>query len=99
MAKFIYFVVFFTKGLQRQHLIGLAVAGFNYARTISKASDRGLDTRQEAYNKGMCSPGSIVNNPVRYGSLDAALPLKGQVVLDFSNVKKLQKLFNILQSA
>ena len=53
------------KGLQRQQLIGSAVAGFNHARTITKASAMGLDTRQDAYNKGMCSPGSLVNIPVR----------------------------------
>ena len=53
------------KGLQRQCLIGSAVAGLNQARTITKASATGLDTSQDAYNKGMCSPGSLVNNPVR----------------------------------
>ena len=29
------------KGLEIQRLIGLAVAGFIYARTITKASDKG----------------------------------------------------------
>ena len=29
------------------------------------ASATGLDTRQDDYNKGICSPGSSVNNPVR----------------------------------
>ena len=53
------------KGLQRQHLIGSAVAGFNHARTITKASATDLDARQDDYNKGICSPGSLVNNPVR----------------------------------
>ena len=53
------------KGLQRQRLIGSAVAGFNHVRTITKASATGLDTRQDDYNKGICSPGSLVNNPVR----------------------------------
>ena len=53
------------KGLERQRLIGLAVAGFNHARTIINASAKGLDTRQDDYNKGICSPGSLVNNPVR----------------------------------
>ena len=52
-------------GLQRQRLIGSAVAGFNNARTITKASATGLDTRQDDYNKGICSHGSLVNNPVR----------------------------------
>ena len=54
-----------VKGLQRQRLIGSAVAGFNNARTITKASATGLDTSQDDYNKGICSPGSLVNNPVR----------------------------------
>ena len=54
-----------SKGLERQRLIGLAVAGFNLARTIIKASATGLDTGQDEYNKGICSPGSLVNNPVR----------------------------------
>ena len=53
------------KGLQRQPLIGSAVAGFNDARTITLAFVTGLDTRQDDYNKGICSPGSLVNNPVR----------------------------------
>ena len=55
----------FSKGLERQRLIGSAVAGFNLARTITKASAMGLDTGQDDYNKGICSPGSLVNNPVR----------------------------------
>ena len=54
-----------SKGLQRQRLIGSAVAGFNNARTITNASATGLDTRQDDYNKGIYSPGSLVNNPVR----------------------------------
>ena len=54
-----------TKGLERQRLIGLAVAGFNHAQTITNASAKGLDARQDDYNKGICSPGSLVNNPVR----------------------------------
>ena len=53
------------KGLQRQCLKGSAVAGFNSSRTITKASAKGLKIRQEDYNKGICSPGSLVNNPVR----------------------------------
>ena len=52
-------------GLERQRLIGSAVAGFNHARTITKAPAMGLDARQDNYNKGICSPGSLVNNPVR----------------------------------
>ena len=44
--------------LERQHLIGSSVAGFNLARTITKASATGLDTRQDEYNKGICSPGN-----------------------------------------
>ena len=85
-----------TKGLQRQCLIGLAVAGFNNARTKTKASATGLDTIQDDYKKLICSPGSSVNNPVRQDSLDASFPLKGQVVFDSSNVTKWQKLFDIL---
>ena len=50
-----------SKGLQRLHQIGSAVAGFNHARTIRKASATGLDERQYDYNKGICSPGSLVN--------------------------------------
>jgi hypothetical protein len=41
------------------------VAGFNDARTITKTFATGLDTRQDDYNKGICSPGSLVNNPVK----------------------------------
>ena len=75
------------------------MAGFNNARTITKASAMGLDTRQDDYNKGICFPGSLVNNPVRKDSLDASFPLKRQVVFDFSNLTKWQILFDILQSA
>ena len=53
------------KGLQRQHLIEFTVAGFNHARTINMASATGLDRRQDHYNKGIYSPGSLVDNPVR----------------------------------
>ena len=74
------------------------MAGFNNVRTITKAFSIGLDTRQYDYNNGLCSPGSLVNNPVRYDSLDASFPSKGQVVVDFSNVTKWQILFDILQS-
>ena len=35
------------KGLEIQHLIGIAVAGFNHARTITKASEKGLEARQD----------------------------------------------------
>ena len=79
-----------SKGLQRQRLIGSAGAGFNKARTITKASAKCLDTRQDDYNKGIGSPGSLVNNPVRQYSLDASFPLKGHVVFDFLNVPKWQ---------
>ena len=71
------------KGLQRQRLIGSAVAGFNHARTITKASATGLDERQDDNNKGICSTGSLVNNPVKYDSLDASISMEGQVVFDF----------------
>ena len=53
------------KGLQRQRLIGSAVAGFNHAKAITKASVMDLHARQDDYNKGIWSPGSLVNNPVR----------------------------------
>ena len=53
------------KRLQRQRLIRWAEAGFNHARTMKKASAMGLDERQSDYNKGICSPGSLVKNPVR----------------------------------
>ena len=42
-----------TKGLERQCLIGLAVNGFNLARTITKDYAMGLDTGQYEYNKGL----------------------------------------------
>ena len=41
------------KGLQRQRLIGSAVAGFNHAKTVTKASDTDLHARQDDYNKGI----------------------------------------------
>ena len=53
------------KGLQRQRLIGSAVAGFNQARTMTKASAKGLDGRHDDYNTGICFSRSFVNNPVR----------------------------------
>ena len=63
------------------------MAGFNHARTITKASGTGLDTRQDDHNKGLCSPGSLINNPVGLDSLHASFPLKGQVVFDFQMVQ------------
>ena len=54
--------------------------GFNNVRTITKAFAKGLDTIQDDYNKGICFPASLVNNPVRKYSLDASFPLKGLVV-------------------
>ena len=33
--------------------------------TIKMASDKGLDARQLDYKKGIFSPGSLGNNPVR----------------------------------
>jgi hypothetical protein len=63
--------------------MGSAVAGFNNTRTITKTSAMGLDKRQDDYNKGIFSPGSLVNNPVRYYSLVASFLLKGQVIFDF----------------
>ena len=41
------------------------MAGFYLAMTITKDSATGLNTGQDDYNKGICSPGSLVNNPVR----------------------------------
>ena len=58
-------MIVFPKELQTQRLIGSAVAGFNHANTITKASATDLHTRQDDYNKGIWSPGSLVNNPVR----------------------------------
>ena len=75
------------------------MAGFNHARTITKPSAKGLDARQDEYDKGICSLRSLVNNPVRYDSIHASFSLKGQVVFDYSNVKKWQIFFEILQSA
>ena len=43
-----------SKGLERQCLIGLTVAGFNHTRIITKASAKGLDARQD--DKEKCSP-------------------------------------------
>ena len=60
---YIYVITF--KGLQRQRLIGSAVAGFNHAKTITKASATDLHAQQDDYNKGIWCPGSLVNNPVR----------------------------------
>ena len=60
-----YIITQFMKGLGTQRLIGSAVAGFNHAGTITIASAKGLDARQDDFNKGICSPGSLVNNPVR----------------------------------
>ena len=53
------------KGLERQRLIGSAVAGFYHAMIITKASDTSLETRQGDYDEGLCSPESLVDNPVR----------------------------------
>ena len=53
------------KGLQIHRLIGSPVAGFNHAKTITKASATDLHARQDDYNKGIGSPGSLLNNPVR----------------------------------
>ena len=52
------------KGLERQGLIGSAVAGFNHALTVANDSAKNLDARQVNYNKGIYFPGSLVNNPV-----------------------------------
>ena len=49
---FLFFLLFFLllKGLEIQRLIGSAVTGFNHALTITNASAKGLDTRQDDYN-------------------------------------------------
>ena len=52
------------KGMERQRLKGSAVAGFIHARTITKISTKGLDTRQDNFKRGIGSPESLVNNPV-----------------------------------
>ena len=75
------------------------MTGFNYNRTITKASATGWDGRQDDYNKGLCSLGTLFNNPVRLDSLDASFSLKGQIVFDFANDTKGQIFFDILQSA
>ena len=61
----IFEIVHYKRGIERQGLIGSSVAGLNFARTITKASATGLDSGQDDYKKGICSPGSLVNNPVR----------------------------------
>ena len=42
-----------VKGLRRQRLIGSAVAGFNHAKIITKASATDLHARQVDFNKGI----------------------------------------------
>ena len=42
-----------SKGPQRQRLIGSAVAGFNHAKRITKASATDLHALQDDYNKGI----------------------------------------------
>ena len=54
-----------SKGIERKRLIGSALAVFNHAQIITNASAKGLDTRQDDNIKGICSPGSLVNDPVR----------------------------------
>ena len=79
-----------SNGLQRQRLIGSAAARFNHARTTTKVSATDLDGRQNDYSKGICSPGSLFNNPVRLrqDSLNALFSLKGHFIFDLSNVTK-----------
>ena len=48
-----YNVACFLKGLERQCLIRSAVAGFVHARTITKVSAKGSDTRKDDHNKGL----------------------------------------------
>ena len=40
------------KGLERQCIIGWAVGGFIHTQTITNASAKDLDARQDDYNKG-----------------------------------------------
>ena len=42
-----------SKGLQRRGLIGSAVAGFNHAKTITKAAATDLHARQDDFNNGI----------------------------------------------
>ena len=65
MRQLICYWKIIMKGLKTQRLIGSVVAGFNHARIITNASAKGLDARQDECNKGICSPGSLINNPVR----------------------------------
>ena len=58
-----------------------------------QAAAKGLDARQDDYNKGICFPKSLVNNPVRQNSLDASFPLKGQVIFDFLNCYNVANIF------
>ena len=60
------------------------------------ASAKGVDAIQDDCKERNSSPGSLVNNPFRQDSLDASIPLKGQVVFEFSNVTKWQIFFDIL---
>ena len=58
LYSFIYFLslnlgISIVKGLERQCLIGSAVAEFNHAKTITKASATELQARQDDYNKGI----------------------------------------------
>ena len=62
------------KGLERQCIIRSTVPRFNHARTITKASATSLDAREDDYNNGICSPGSLINNPVKKDSHDASFP-------------------------
>ena len=71
---------------------------FNHARTITNASAKGLDARQDDYTKEICFPGSLLNNPVRYDSLDASFEMTG-CLFYLPNVTKWPILFDILQSA
>ena len=41
------------------------MTGFDHARRITKASAMSLDGIQDDFKKGICSPGSLVNTPVR----------------------------------
>ena len=41
------------------------MAGFNNAWTITNTSVKDLNAGQDDYNKGICCPGTLVNNSVR----------------------------------
>ena len=68
------------------------MAGFDYARTITKAFAAGLDGRQDDNNIGICSPGSLgigtINNPSSFdykGQGGGECPQPTTTILGFFN--------------